>query len=262
MAKLKILYVGSEIKPFLETSLISEFMHVLPKYMYENDFEPRIIVPRFGVIGIRKNKIHEIARLSGIDVAIGKKNSSIVVRSSSLQDSKLQVYFIDNEDYFSRKFIFYDQDNVFFNDNDDRIAIFCKGVIEAIKKLEWVPDVIHCHGWMSALLPLILKVEYKNDSILKNIKIVYSIYNEFFENKFNSNVIDKLFNSNINVPQINLIDFASITNYAIQYSDIVTIAEDLDAEKFDEIIQDNKLNCININLNEIYKYVDIYNKLK
>ncbi len=186
MSKLKILYVASEIEPFLETSEVAQYVRRLPQSMQEKGMDIRIIVPRFGLINERRNRLHEVVRLSGINITVGEEEKPLTIKVASIPKAKLQVYFIDNEDYFHRKSIFTDTEENFYHDNDERAIFFCKGVIETVKKLGWPPDIVHCNDWISSLIPMYLKTRYKNDPIFKNTKSVFTIYDTQFEHKFDS----------------------------------------------------------------------------
>jgi starch synthase len=154
----------------------------LPQAIQEKDHEIRVLVPRFGVINERRNRLHEVVRLSGINISIDDKDNPLMIKVASIPEARMQVYFLDNEDYFHRKFIYTDEKNKFFDDNDERVIFFCKGVLETVKKLGWAPDIIHCQGWMTSLIPVYLKTIYKDEPVFKNAKVVYSIFeNEFKE---------------------------------------------------------------------------------
>ena len=178
MSKLKILYAATEIDPFLQTTKVAEFLRRLPQGMQEMGMEIRIFVPRFGIINERKNRLHEVVRLSGINIAVGEDEKPLIIKVASIPNAKLQVYFIDNEDYFKRKQFYIDDEEKPFGDNDERAMFFARGVIETIKKLNWVPDVIHLNGWMASFIPVYLKTFYKNDSYFNDSKLVLSVYNE------------------------------------------------------------------------------------
>lgn len=186
MRKLRILYVATEINPFLETSKVASFLRTLPHAMQDRGMEIRILVPRFGIINERKNRLHEVVRLSGINIPIGDEEKPLVIKVASIPNARLQVYFIDNEDYFHRKSVFQDNDGKFHADNDERAIFFCKGVLETVKKLGWAPDIVHCNDWMTALIPMYLKLTYRNEPIFKNAKSVFSIYDNSFDHKFDN----------------------------------------------------------------------------
>lgn len=180
--KKRVLFVSSEMTPFLNESPVATVSRFLPQAIQEKDNEIRVLVPRFGVINERRNRLHEVVRLSGINISIDDKDNPLMIKVASIPEARMQVYFLDNEDYFHRKFVFTDEKNKFFDDNDERVIFFCKGVLETVKKLGWAPDIIHCQGWMTSLIPVYLKTLYKDEPVFKNAKVVYSIFeNEFKE---------------------------------------------------------------------------------
>jgi starch synthase len=192
MSKLRILYAATEINPFLQTTKVAEFLRMLPQAMQERGMEIRIFVPRFGLINERKNRLHEVVRLSGINIAVGEEEKPLIIKVASIPNAKLQVYFIDNEDYFHRKSVLVDKDNKFHADNDERAIFFCKGVLETVKKLGWSPDIVHCNDWMTGLIPMYLKTTYKKDPIFKDAKSIFTVYNNTFDHKFDGDLLEKV----------------------------------------------------------------------
>lgn len=192
MSKLRLLYVATEIDPFLNTTNVSKFVRRLPQAMQERGMEIRIMVPRFGTINERRMRLHEVVRLSGINIAVGEEEKPLIIKVASIPNARLQVYFIDNEDYFHRKSVLFDKNNQFYPDNDERAIFFCKGVMETVKKLGWAPDIIHCNDWMSGLIPMYVKTTYKNDPIFKNSKTIFNIYNNYYKAEFSENIAEKV----------------------------------------------------------------------
>jgi starch synthase len=185
MGRKKVLFVSSEMTPFLgNTTSVSEIARNLPQAIQEKDNEIRVLIPRFGVINERRNRLHEVVRLSGINITIDDNDNPLIIKVASIPEAKMQVYFLDNEEYFHRKALYHNENNEFFPDNDERTIFFCKGALETVKKLGWAPDIIHCQGWMTSLIPLYLKTIYKNEPVFKNAKVVFSV----FENEFNENL--------------------------------------------------------------------------
>ena len=168
----KILFVNSEITPYLPESTVSNVGRYLPQGVQESGREIRSFMPRYGNINERRNQLHEVIRLSGMNLVVNDIDRPLIIKVASISSARMQVYFIDNEDYFHRKFVFTDQDGKFFEDNDERAIFFARGVLETVKKLRWKPDVIHCQGWISHVLPLYLKKAYKDDPIFKDCKVV------------------------------------------------------------------------------------------
>lgn len=182
MAKKKVLFISSEMTPYLQVSSVGELARRLPQAIQEKDNEIRVLMPRFGCINERRNRLHEVVRLSGINITIDDNDNPLTIKVASLPEAKMQVYFLDNEDYFHRKFVYSNENNEFYSDNDERTIFFCKGALETVKKLGWQPDIIHCHGWMTSLIPLYLKTIYKDEPVFRNAKVVYSV----FENQFDA----------------------------------------------------------------------------
>ena len=174
----KVLFVNSEIYPYLPETPISKIGRFLPQGIQEKKKEIRAFMPRFGAINERTNQLHEVIRLSGMNIIINDIDRPLVIKVASISAARIQVYFIDNEDYFKRKQIYTDASGHFFKDNGERAIFFARGVMETVKKLRWAPDIIHCQGWISHVLPLYLKKAYKDDPIFAHSKIVLSLYGD------------------------------------------------------------------------------------
>lgn len=229
MSKIRILYVASEINPFLQTTEVSDFVRKLPQAMQERGMEIRILVPRFGLINERKNRLHEVVRLSGINIAVGDEEKPLIIKVASIPNAKLQVYFIDNEDYFHRKSVFHDKENKFFEDNDERAIFFCKGVIETVRKLGWSPDIVHCNDWITSFIPLYLKTTYKKDPLFKNTKSVFTIYNNPFTHKFKGDLMGKVRMIDIEdnmLGHLKTADYEGFIKLGAEFADVVNIAGD------------------------------------
>ena len=188
----RVLFVNSEIMPFLPETPLSRIGRCLPQGIQERKKEIRAFMPRYGCINERKNQLHEVIRLSGMNIIIGDVDRPLVIKVASITSARIQVYFIDNEDYFRRKQISYDTDGKFFEDNGQRAIFFARGVLETVKKLRWAPDVIHCQGWISHLVPLYLKKAYNGDPIFSGSRIVTSLYNEAAEEKLSPSLKDNV----------------------------------------------------------------------
>lgn len=229
MEKLKVLFVNQEMLPFLPESNISTTCRRLPQGIQENGKEIRVFLPRFGVINERRHQLHEVIRLSGMNIIIDDTDHPLIIKVASIQAARMQVYFIDNDDYFKRKSPFGIEEGKFFEDNDERAIFYARGVLETVKKLGWVPDVIHCHGWFSALMPLYLKKFYHDDPHFTDTKIVTSLYNDHFEGELSKKLFKKLQYDNFLAEDINLLkkpDYFGLMKTAINHSDAVIIAED------------------------------------
>jgi starch synthase len=268
MQKTRVLYVASEINPFLETSQVADFVRRLPQEMQERGMEIRILVPRFGLINERKNRLHEVVRLSGINITVGEEEKPLVIKVASIPNAKLQVYFIDNEDYFHRKSVFLDKEDNFYEDNDERAIFFCKGVLETVKKLGWAPDIVHCNDWITGLIPMYLKTTYKNDPVFKNSKSIFTIYNNYFEYKFDKNLLNKVKMVDIEddmLTSMQSADFDGFVKVGIEYADAVIKAEESYSESlnklFTEFEQDKKIDSIEADENLSDSYYNLYNEL-
>ncbi len=192
MKKAKVLFISQEMSPFLELTEISKIARFLPQGIQEKGKEIRTFMPRFGQINERRNQLHEVIRLSGMNLIIDDSDHPLIIKVASIQSARMQVYFIDNEEYFQRKTIFHDTKKKFHKDNEDRMVFFCRGVLETVKKLGWAPDVIHCHGWMTSLIPYFIKTGYKDDPMFKNSRVVYSSYSHDMEETMTPDLTKKL----------------------------------------------------------------------
>lgn len=191
MEKKKILFVTQEMDPYTDFSEISKIARLLPQYAQETGMEIRVLMPRFGTINERRHRLHEVVRLSGMNIIVDDDDYPLIIKVASLPGARMQVYFLDNDEFFKRKFVFEDEEGKSFDDNSDRMVFFCKGVIETVRKFGWPPDIIHCHGWMTSLIPMYLRTAYKNEPLFQNSKIIYSLYNFSQEESFKSDFFTK-----------------------------------------------------------------------
>lgn len=229
MAKTKILFITHEMSPFLELSKIAKITRQLPQAMQEKGFEIRILMPRFGSINERRNRLHEVIRLSGMNIVINDNDNPLIIKVASLPSARMQVYFLDNEEYFQRKTIFRDAKENFHADNDERMIFFCKGAIETVKKLGWMPDVVHCFGWMTSLVPMYLKTSYKEDPMFKNTKVIYSVYENCFTESLDKNLKSKSLMPEMEASHTSLLKDSSCSSLhinAINYSDAIIKADE------------------------------------
>ena len=218
----RVLFVNSEIFPYLPESDISRIGRYLPQGIQERKKEIRSFMPRYGCINERKNQLHEVIRLSGMNIIINDVDRPLVIKVASVSAARMQVYFIDNEDYFHRKQIYRNEEGEFFADNGERAIFFARGVLETVKKLRWAPDIIHCHGWISHVLPLYLKKAYREDPIFSGSKIVLSLYDDISTEKFSTDFKDKICMAGVSAEDISLSDSPdgiNLAELAAQYSD-------------------------------------------
>ncbi|MDN4013740.1 glycogen/starch synthase [Chryseobacterium gambrini] len=233
MPNQKILYITTEMYPYQEDTNMAAVVNKMALKMHQEGNDVRVFMPRFGQISERKFQLHEVIRLSGMNIIINDLDQPLIIKVASLPGERLQVYFIDNEEYFKRKQYYFDDEGQPFEDNDERAIFFARGVIETIKKLNWVPDIIHLNGWMASFVPIYLKTYYETDTYFKDAKIVLSLYNEK-DAALASNIDEKLKFDNIS--GLKALDNPGVKSFVIEsmsYVDLVVkgdefLDEDLD----------------------------------
>lgn len=239
MEKKRVLYISQEISPFLPKSDVASAARKLPQGIQEAGKEIRAFMPRYGCINERRHQLHEVIRLSGMNLIINDVDHPLIIKVASVPQAKIQVYFIHNEDFFTRKATVVDGDGEYFEDNDERAMFFGRGVLETVKKLGWKPDIIHCHGWMSALTPLYIKKLYKDDPHFADAKVVYSVYDNGFNKNWDPKFIEKLkFDGfeDADIEDLKSVDFVTLTKKAIEVSDgVVQGSESIDGAITDVI---------------------------
>ena len=229
MKKARVLFVSQEITPYLDENPMSHIGRYLPQGIQEKGKEIRTFMPRYGCVNERRNQLHEVIRLSGMNLIISDNDHPLIIKVASIQSAKMQVYFIDNEDFFSRKFVMTDAKGKHFDDNDERAIFFNRGVIETVKKLGWAPDIIHCHGWFTGLMPLYIKKAFADNPLFAETKIVYSLYNDDFPG-----TLDKGFAAKIPIEGVSKTDvkhvadpsFINLSKLAMDYSDGIIMGSD------------------------------------
>jgi starch synthase len=228
----RVLYVSSEIYPYSPESSISIVGRFLPQGVQERGREIRSFMPRYGTVNERRHQLHEVIRLSGMNIIVNDVDRPLIIKVASISSARMQVYFIDNEDFFHRKAVFTDADGNFFEDNDERAIFFARGVLETVKKLRWKPDIVHCQGWISHILPLYLKKAYDNDPIFTDSKIVLSLYDEP-NYIFKTDLASKIPFAGISAKDVDAMkapDGINLARLAIRYSDgVIFGSKDVDA---------------------------------
>ncbi len=240
MSKKKVLIVTQEMQPYTAAKEISQLARKLPQYLQENGMEIRVLMPRFGSINERRHRLHEVVRLSGMNIIVDDDDYPLIIKVASLPEARMQVYFLDNDDFFKRKSLFEDANGKAHEDNADRMVFFCKGVLETVKKFGWAPDIIHCHGWMTSLIPLYLKTAYKTEPIFQNAKVIYSIYKDQFSNHFSNSFLGKASINNLSEENLEAYhNDLGITLHegAINFSDAVTKNVDLEGENLNALLE-------------------------
>ena len=233
----RILYVSSEVVPYLAENEVSLMSYDVPKMINDRGGQIRIFMPRYGNINERRQQLHEVIRLSGMNLVVNDMDMPLIIKVASIPKERIQVYFIDNDEYFKRKSTFTDEDGLLYPDNDERAIFFAKGVVETVKKLNWVPDIIHVHGWMAGLLPVYMKHYYKNEALFADTKIVTSVYGQSFEGTLDKDMLKKVLFDNIPEEDVKYLaepTYNNLLKASIMHSDAVIIAsENLSAELAD-----------------------------
>lgn len=265
----KVLYISQEITPYLPETPMSLAGRNLPQSAQENGYEVRTFMPKYGAINERRNQLHEVIRLSGLNVIIDDTDHPLIIKVATLQPTRMQVYFIDNDDYFQ-----YSPDKRLEivsspDDNDERIMFFARGVIETVRKLRWNPAIIHCLGWTSALVPLFLKKIYADDPTFAESKIVYAIRNEGFEGTLNDRFAEKLKMAQLGEADLGPaaeapVDYIALNKLAIDHSDALVMATPDIPQEIEEYARQSGKPILEFNPDEsqfLNDYAEFYDSL-
>ncbi len=256
MTKRKVLFVTSELHPFNDLTDIATKISSLPNDLASNGLDVRILMPKFGTINERRHRLHEVVRLSGINVMFNDEDFALTVKVASLPDSKhrLQVYFLHSEDFFSRKFDYADENGNFYEDNSERMIFFNRGVMETVKKFGWAPDFIICSGWMTSLLPLYARTAYGSDPIFAESKIIFNVFDSGFEGSLEDKFINKACLDGVveesAAAQFVGGDFSALCRGAISYSDAIILNTHNLESSVNEAIITSKKPVFNAEMNE------------
>ena len=266
--KKRVLIVTNELRPYVELSDVAEAISNLPGYLNTQGYEIRILMPRFGTINERRHRLHEVVRLSGMNIIMDDEDFPLIIKVASLPNSRLQVYFLDNEEFFKRKNIFSDDAERFHDDNAERMVFFCKGVCETVKKFGWAPDIIHCNGWMTSLVPVYARTVYKDEPVFENAKLIYSLYNTSFDGKLGANFLKKAkIAGDINEKDLKPLegrDFVSLSLGGAHFSDAIIMgSKNIDKSINDKYKTKNGKAVLKFNDKEDYllEYLELYKKL-
>lgn len=255
MSNQKILYITTEMSPYEEGTKMAGIVNKMAIKMHQNGNDVRVFMPRFGFISERKFQLHEVIRLSGMNIIINDLDQPLIVKVASLPGERLQVYFVDNEEYFKRKLYYKDENGEVFDDNDERAIFFARGVVETIKKLNWVPDVIHLNGWMASFVAIYLKNYYKTDSYFHDTRLVLSVFEE--EDFLLSEIIaDKLKFDGIT--DLKALEKPTVQNFiaeSMELVDLVLRGEEELSETLDSALKNTKTPKVDFNEDAI---VDLY----
>lgn len=259
----RILYVSSEVIPYLPETELSSTAFNVAKYAHSKGVQTRIFMPRFGVINERRHQLHEVIRLSGMNLIINDMDMPLIIKVASIPKERMQVYFIDNDEYFKRKAIYTDEDDNLFADNDERMIFFAKGVVETVKKLNWAPDIIHVHGWMASLLPLYLKEYYKEEPLFTDSKIVTSLYNSKFNGELNQNLVEKVKFDKVDNDTVSHLENPTQDNIlknAILNSDAIIKGSENFSDELEQFIDESGVTLLDYQSEETLteSYLDFY----
>ena len=233
MGKKRVLYISQEIAPYTGATTMGEAAALLPQKTQESGKDIRMFLPKFGSINERRHQLHEVIRLSGMNLIIDDFDHQLIIKVASIQKLRLQVYFIDNDEYFPKRQMFHEEDGSFMKNNDERMIFYCKGVIETVRKLGWKPDVIHCQGWFTSLVPMYIKKLYSGDPLFEDVKVIYSVFDNTFEGVLSDSLPEKLLFEELEKSDVEMLQKSNIVNlhkHAIDYADAVVQAS-ADTEK-------------------------------
>ncbi len=259
MEKTKVLFITQEITPYLPETEMSKIGRYLPQGIQEKGKEIRAFMPRYGLVNERRNQLHEVIRLSGMNIIIDDTDHSLLIKVASIQSARMQVYFIDNEDYFQRKGMFADKEDNFYEDNDERMIFYSRGVLETVKKLRWSPDIVHCHGWVSALVPLYIRKFYSNNPLFQNSKIIYSVYDDEFSGELTPEIRNKVVLKGITDEDTEIIsnpNYLNLSKMAVNNSDAVIYGSETINKELDDYIAASNINALEYKPES--EYVDAY----
>lgn len=267
MEKRKVLFISQEMMPYMTNeNEITRMSRMVPQGVQEQGFEIRTFMPRFGCINERRHQLHEVIRLSGMNIVVNESDQPLIIKVASIPAARMQVYFIDNEEFFQRKTTLNDDKGQFHSDNDERAIFYIKGVFETVKKLGWSPDVIHCHGWMASLVSVYLKNVYKNDPIFANAKVVMSLYNsDEFEGELNTGFGKKVLMDDMTADHYKVTKptYANVINEGIRYADAVVIGNEKINKDIEKYLKTSEVKKVTFNPDEDYvgPMLTLYNEL-
>lgn len=259
----KILFVCQEITPYLPESENARTCRDLIQAMQERGNEIRTFMPRYGCINERRHQLHEVIRLSGMNLIIDDNDHQLIIKVASIPSARIQIYFIDNDDYFARKAVLTDDEGRHFDDNDERAIFFARGVLETVKKLRWTPSVVHCHGWFAAIVPVYLKKVFADDPIFRDVKIVCSIYGDGFPGTLDAGFADKIAGEGVEKENLGVLEAPSYENlckFVMQYADGIVVASPDADQRVVEIARNSGIPLLEYQSPDAEDYFDNYNR--
>lgn len=266
MSPAKILYICPEVTPYLPETHVSTICRFLPQAIQEGGREVRVFMPRYGNINERRNQLHEVIRLSGMNLIIDDTDHQLIIKVASIPGARLQIYFIDSEDFFARKAENHDADGTLFEDNDERAMFFARGVLETVKKLRWSPSIVHCHGWFANFAPVYLKKIFKDDPNFSKTKIILSIYNDVFDGMLDPAVRSKLKQEGIKTSDLTILEtpnYLNLYKFALQYADAIVIGEEKIDPELAQYVETLEKPTIHNYDNQTFTpaYIDFYDSI-
>ena len=259
----KILYVCQEIMPYLPETEGSRLCRALTQAMQERGNEIRTFMPRYGCINERSHQLHEVIRLSGMNLIIDDNDHQLIIKVASIPAARVQIYFIDNDDYFSRKAVLTDADGNHFADNDERAIFFARGVLETVKKLRWTPTVVHCHGWLSSVVPVYLKQVFSDDPIFRDVRIVVSLYDDAFPGELAPEFREKIAGEGVSDKNLEILatpSYENLCRFVMEYADGVVIASEKVDPKVAELARACGKPLLEYQSPEAADFFDNYNR--
>lgn len=265
MAKRKILFINQEISPYVPDTTLSIMGRNLPHAMQEKGHEIRTFMPKWGNINERRGQLHEVIRLSGMNLIIDDTDHPLIIKVASIQQTHVQVYFIDNDDYFSKRHMEKDEMGNDYPDNGERAIFFARGVLETVKKLRWVPDIIHCQGWMSAVIPLYVKTAYHDEPSFADTKVISSLYSQTLHNNLGTNFKKCLEFRDAKAELLESyaddFDFDELGKLAIDYSDGIILADKNVNKSLEQYAKDKQIPVLEHQEDFAESYEDFYQQI-
>ena len=260
----KVLYVSSEVIPYLPNNDISTLSYSLPKMVNDNGGQTRIFIPKYGLINERRHQLHEVIRLSGMNLIIDDLDMPLIIKVASIPKERMQVYFIDNDEYFKGRLLHADAKKKLYKDNDERAIFFAKGVVETIKKLNWSPDIIHVHGWIAALMPLYIKEYYKDEPLFANSKVITSLYGNEIQGNLSPTIVNKIKFDEVESETLSTLNdptYENLFKLSVLNSDAVIIASDNVNESIIEFVNQHNKPVLKCGFKEGFQkeYFEFYN---
>lgn len=263
----RVLFVSQEIYPYVgEENGIRLLNRKLPQACQEAGMETRTFMPKFGEINERKNQLHEVIRLSGINIIISETDHPLLLKVASIQSARIQIYFIDNDDFFRRRKGYTDEDGKEYEDNDERSIFFARGTLETVQKMSWFPNIVQCSGWMTALVPLYIRTAFKDAPFFNRTKIVVGLNEERFAQPFGTDFAPKVRFEGVNKDSVitlydKEVDYQTLMKIAIDYADTVIIqSPDADPQLIDYAHQKGK-EVLDFSNQEPAAYVQAYQRM-